>query len=440
MIPVSPPSLRPVDSRVVVPRRSRPVVVALLALLLVLLTGCVKLNADVDVSRELRLSGTMSVMMKKTAVEDLGESPDTALAEMTADIPDMSDRGVTFAEVTDDLYFGVEFTLDDVDPSQFTEDELGFISQLSLSEQDGTISMSMPNPVVMPAIDMGTSPGGFGGTGGFGGGVDSMRSMLDESVMTFTFPGKVLDAPGAQVDGSTASWDLQTFEGEELTAQAKASGFPWWILIVVGAVVLLAIAALVIVLIVMSRKKKRQQQSAGFGAPGAQYGAPGGQGYPGGPGGQGYPGASGGAPGPYGSGPQGPYGSDPVPGQHGAAQPGPYGSSPGPGQYGSGPQTGSGQQQPGPYGAGSQQPGPYGSGRPAGPSTGQPNPGHPGGHPHGGTQMPGQQFPGQPASGQHGPGPHPPGQQGGFPGQQSGFPGQNPPGQDPQDRFRPPRH
>lgn len=397
-------------------RRSRLAGVALLLLTLFVLTGCVKLNSDLDVSTDLTLSGTMSVMMKKSAVEDLGQTTDEALEEMTGDVPDMSDRGVTTGEVHDELYVGIQFTLDDVDPTQFTEDELGFISQLSLSEQDGTISLSMPNPVAMPSMDMPAPPtGGYPGAApgiDTGLGVDSIRSMLDESVIAFTFPGKVIDAPGAEVNGSTASWDLQTFEGEELTAEAQASGFPWWILIIVGVIVLLGIVALIIVLVVMSRKKKRQQQGAGYGhgAAGAQYGSPGGQfgsvGYPGGPGGQGYPGGTGAAPGPYGSGPQ----------------PGQYGSGPQAGQYGSGPA-------PGHYGSG---PAPAGYGGPAGYPTAQPNGGQSGSHPQGGPQMPGQHVPGQSAPGQY-----PPGQQGGFPGQN--HPGQGHPGQNPQDRFRPPR-
>lgn len=399
-------------------RRSRLAGVALLLLTLFVLTGCVKLNSDLDVSKDLTLSGTMSVMMKKSAIEDLGQTTDEALEEMTRDMPDMSDRGVTTGEVHDELYVGIQFTLDDVDPTQFTEDELGFISQLSLSEQDGTISLSMPNPVAMPSMDMPAPPtGGYSGAApgiDTGLGVDSIRSMLDESIMTFTFPGKVIEAPGAEVNGSTASWDLQTFEGEELTAEAQASGFPWWILIVIGTIVLLGIVALVIVLVLMSRKKKRQQQGAGagYGAAGAQYGAPGGQGYPGGP-------AA--AAGPYGSGPQqGQYGSGPQPGQYGsgpqAVQYGGAQHGQQPGQYGSGPAPG--------YGSG---PAPAGYGGPAGSPPVQPGSGHPGGHPQGGPQMPGQHAPGQ----------YPPGQQGGFPGQN--HPGQGHPGQNPQDRFRPPR-
>ena len=416
-------------------RRSRLAGVALLLLTLFVLTGCVKLNSDLDVSKDLTLSGTMSVMMKKSAIEDLGQTTDEALEEMTGDVPDMSDRGVTTGEVHDELYVGIRFTLDDVDPTEFTEDELGFISQLSLSEQDGTISLSMPNPVAMPSMDMPAPPtGGYPGAApgiDTGLGVDSIRSMLDESVITFTFPGKVIDAPGAEVNGSTASWDLQTFEGEELTAEAQASGFPWWVLIVIGIIVILGIVALIIVLVLMSRKKKRQQGAgagygaagAGFGAPGAQYGAPGGQGYPGGP-------AA--AAGPYGSGPQpGQYGSGPQQGQYGSGpQPGQYGSGPAPGHHGPGPQPG--QQQPGPYGSGpapgyGSGPAPAGCGGPAGSPPVQPGSGHPGGHPQGGPQMPGQHAPGQ----------YPPGQQGGFPGQN--HPGQGHPGQNPQDRFRPPR-
>lgn len=429
-------------------RRSRLAGVSLLLLTLFVLTGCVKLNSDLDVSKDLTLSGTMSVMMKKSAIEDLGQTTDEALEEMTREMPDMSDRGVTTGEVHDELYVGIQFTLDDVDPTQFTEDELGFISQLSLSEQDGTISLSMPNPVAMPSMDMPAPPtGGYPGAApgiDTGLGVDSIRSMLDESIMTFTFPGKVIEAPGAEVNGSTASWDLQTFEGEELTAEAQASGFPWWILIVIGIIVLLGIVALVIVLVLMSRKKKRQQQGAGLGAPGAQYGAPGGQGYPGGPAAAAGPYGSGPQPGQYGSGPQaGQYGSGPQAVQYGGAQhgqhPGQYGSGPAPGQYGSGPQAGAygsgpqpGQQQPGPYGSGPA-PGPYGSGPvpagyggPAGSPPAQPGSGHPGGPPQGGPQMPGQPTPGQNHPGQ------------GHPGQ--GHPGQGHPGQNPQDRFRPPRH
>ncbi|WP_291793571.1 hypothetical protein [Brevibacterium sp.] len=411
-------------------QRTRPLLVVLAAALLALvLSGCVKFNADFQISKEETVSGSLAISADPQMFEDMGEPIDESeidrSVEEAQNDPSMPE-GVTVEKIKDDDgYLGMLMKFDDVPADELAStdsaaSEFGApsVDGIDIASADGQITFDMPNPV-----------SAMGSEAGMGGG-GSMRSVFDEARVAVTFPGAVTNAEGAEISGKTATWDLRDFDGDTLSATAKAGGFPWLIvLIIVGAVIVLGGAGLIVFLVLRSRKKQAQ----GPGAPGGFPGAPGG--YPGGPGG--YPGGPGAPAGPGGPmGPGGFPGGQGGPGGHPGGPAGPGGAPVGPGGYPGGPGFHPGAPQQGapgyPQGAPAQGgpgypqgPGPQGPGGPGGPAPGAPS-GHPG--------VPGQ---GHPGAGHLGSGPQgPSGPGGSAPGAPGGHPGQQGPQGD--SRFAPP--
>lgn len=386
---------------------TRHLAVVVLLVLTVLLAGCMKINGDLTISKDLKVSGTVDALIERTAVEDLGAldtgtygsgtgDADTLIEESIEEARQTLPAGVTIEKIADEQYIGARYIYDAVDPSHTAVEDFG-LSGLHLSEQDDEITLRMPNFLLID--DPGTRYGSAGWSHAPG------RFMFDEAKMTFTFPGRVVSAPGGEVKGKTVTFDLRQFAGDTIEVTAKASSFPWWVLFVVGGVLVLLIVAGVIIAVVARRKRQRQAMPPvpGYGGPG--YGAgpwmpgPGGPGY----GGQGY--------GSAGPGPAGPG----YPGPVGAAGPPPAGPGAGPPQN----QPMPPHAQPGTYG----QPTPYTSG-----------PAHQPGQPHSGAAHPGPAQPAQP--GMPHPGPAQPGS--GQPGSGPGQPGPGSAALNDHRRFAPP--
>ena len=376
------------------PRRVRPrtlSAVGIVLVLLVALTGCVKFNADFQVSAEETLSGSMQILVDPVSLEDMG-SPDPSgdlddsIADAQSD-PEMP-AGVTVDRVEDqDGYIGMGLTFDEVPATEFQSSggSLGDVGVqgIEVTQADGEITFTMSNPVVS-GMDSGSAYGSSGMP-------TSARSMFDEAIVSVGFPGKVVSAEGAQIQGKTATWDLRDYDGDTLTAVGEASSFPWGIVLLVGGILLfLVIVAGVVILILVLRRKNRKTapagQQAGPGLPPMQ-GYPGAQGQPGAPGQpgpQGYPQQQG-QPGARSFPPQQGFQS-----QQSYAQPPQQGFAP--------PQSGPGTQGPPPSAPGGPQPGaPW-------QHPGQAPGGQPGGQ-YGQSGRPGGQYD-QPGS-QHGSGPGP---------------------------------
>ncbi|GAA1365141.1 LppM family (lipo)protein [Brevibacterium luteolum] len=377
---------------------TRHLAVVVLLVLTVLLTGCMKINGDLAISRDLMVSGTVDALIERTAVEDLSAFDSSTYGSGTGDADTLIDEsierarqtlpaGVTVEKIADEQYIGARYTYDAVDPSHTAVEDFG-LSGLHLSDQDDEITLRMPNFLLID--DVGPSYGSAGWSHAPG------RFMFDQAKMTFTFPGRVVSAPGGEVKGKTVTFDLRQFSGDTVTVTAKASSFPWWVLFVVGGVLVLLIVAGVIIAVIARKKRQRQAMppAPGYGGPG--YGGPGygaGPWMPG-PGGPGYGGQG------YGSAGPGPAGPG-YPGPVGAAGPPPAGPGAGPPQN----QPMPPHAQPGTYG----QPTPYTSG-----------PAHQPGQPHSGAAHPGPAQPGQPGMPHPGPAQPGPGQPG--PGPESAAP------------------
>lgn len=264
-------------------RRIRPrawAAAGIMTLLLFVLSGCVKFNAHFQVGADETLAGSMRILVDPVALEDMG-SPDPSgelddSIEEAQNDPEMPD-GVTVERVEDeDGYIGMGMTFDSVPASEFQSGSTGMegvgVDGIEVSQADGEITFTMANPLVT-GMDSGSS---FGGSSGM---PSTARSMFDEAIVSVGFPGNVVTAEGASIEGKTATWDLRDYDGDTLTAVGEASSFPWGLVFLIGGIVLfLVIVAGVVILILVLRKKKPAPTG---GPPFAQAGAPQMQGYPG---------------------------------------------------------------------------------------------------------------------------------------------------------------
>lgn len=236
-------------------KRALGVVGVLLALMLAL-TGCVKLNMSVKVNNEKSVDYEVVYAIQKSVLGDKSfdefmESNGTGSQGM--DIPD----GATVVDYEDEKYKGKRITAANLDPAKLAES----------SSSESPFELKRDGDFYV--ISMG------GVTGSESGDASSSamaKSMFDEASVTFTFPGKVVEANGATVDGNKATFDMLSVKDTVVQAKAEANaGIPLWIIwILVGVLV---IAAALVLLFVLLRKRSSQQQPALAGA--ASYGQPG---------------------------------------------------------------------------------------------------------------------------------------------------------------------
>jgi hypothetical protein len=217
--------------------------VAMVAALALLLTGCLKLDMDLQIQSDDTVNGAIVFAVSKDVLELTGGSAEDLLGGETPFPSDV--EGVTTEEYDDGEFAGQQFNFDGVPISQFAADPEDPES-LSIVREGDTF-------VVSGALDL--SQGLSGATGATGA-----EQFLEsaEIRIAITFPGDVTESNG-EVDGNTVSWAPEFGERVDIqaTGSAIASGGDsntlLYVLIGVGAVLLIAI---IIIVVVMGRRKK----------------------------------------------------------------------------------------------------------------------------------------------------------------------------------------
>ena len=200
-----------------------------------LLTGCFKVNMDVEVSPENTVSGTAIIAVDESLLELSGQSADQLFKDM--DLSQLP-AGATTDTYQEDGFVGQQITFNDVPLAEFsgnnslsgtgTGDQLNIVRQGDEFHVTGAFDMSGPE---------------FTGT-------EVPQQFLEsfEFKISITFPGEVKSATG-EVDGRTVTW--QPKFGENTPVEAVASAIPsasspllMILLIVAGVLVLGAIAFL----------------------------------------------------------------------------------------------------------------------------------------------------------------------------------------------------
>jgi hypothetical protein len=224
--------------------------VAAVGALALLLTGCIKLNIDLQLNTDDTVSGSMIFAFDKQLLELTGQSADDVLGS-SAPLP-TDQPGVSSKPYDDGKYVGQEITFDSVPLTEFSTgdtESLNIVREGDTFKVTGTLDLS-------------------GGTDT--GGLPTDQATQDllagaEIQVSVTFPGPVQDANG-QIDGNTVTWNPKV--GESLQIQATGSaiesssgGSTTTILLIVGGVVVVLIIVLVVVM--MSRKRKGPEVAAG---------------------------------------------------------------------------------------------------------------------------------------------------------------------------------
>jgi hypothetical protein len=235
-------------------RAGRVVALGVLALLL---SSCLKLDMNLEVSSNNTVSGTVVFAIQKQLLELAGGSVDDLVGEapLPSDAP-----GVSVSDYEDDEFAGKQFTFDAVPIEQFsggTEGELEITRTGDEFHVSGTLDLSS-------GLSGATGPTGFD---------PSTFLQGAELQIRVTFPGPVSDANG-EIEGNTVTWVPEIGGRLELQATASAiesgGGSSTTLLLIIAAVVVvLAIVAAVI----LSQRRKRPAMAVA-GAEMGEAGAP----------------------------------------------------------------------------------------------------------------------------------------------------------------------
>lgn len=278
-----------------IPRRLLAILVVPLMLLL---TSCVKMDAEFTVHSDQTVDVHMTVQDKTgMATED-----DMDCSGFSSEVG--GDYDVTTEQVEVDGKLGCEITASRVPISEFQND-----AQYGFTVEDDKVTVHMEGDESMSELGGMGDLGDLSELGDLG---NLMGGMEPEISMTVNFPGKIVDYDGAvEISENTATWSgVEAFaQGGYVTAELSDNSLPGWLLWVLIGVAVVVVAAIVVLLVVLRKGRSSKQPPAAPGVPGHQ---------------QPYPGQPGAAQQPYPAqpGPQQPYQSAP------AQQP-PYQQAPG---------------------------------------------------------------------------------------------------------------
>lgn len=210
--------------------------------LIVLLSGCLKLDMDVTVSEDDTLSGTLIFAFDKAMMQAAGQKPEDILAgsqPLPADL-----QGVTQKPYEDDKYQGVQYTFEGLPLDKWNNGTQTDIKIEHVGDEfkvTGNMDLSTPDTGTGdPAMD------------------EQLKTAFASAQIRIklTFPGAVKESNG-QVDGNSVTWEPKFGEATELsaTASAVAGGGNTMLLLIIGGVVLLLVIVGIVALAARKGKK-----------------------------------------------------------------------------------------------------------------------------------------------------------------------------------------
>jgi hypothetical protein len=215
--------------------RKRSALIALAALVVLALTGCVRFQADLSVTPEDTVNGSLIVAVIVGEEDDSRQTAQDASARIETELLGAVSGapGVERTVYDQDGYLGSRFTFRDTPLSAF--DGGGSEGSLSLTREGdefvfaGQLDFTPDDDVTEVAPDDDTS----------------------NITVSITFPGAVTETNG-EVSGTTVRWE-STYEAR-MTMDARASaistGPPAWVwAAVAGAFVLAALGAVIVVVL-----------------------------------------------------------------------------------------------------------------------------------------------------------------------------------------------
>lgn len=204
---------------------------ALVSALLLVLSGCMKVDVDLTLNEDETTDGVLVMGVSDEVADMLGREPqelwDELGAEMQADLP----GSATSEPYTEDGYTGARVT--------FEDEPLGGFAAAGANGDALAITREDDEYVVSGAMDM----------TGQGSRMNGMPEPVIESLqlnVAVTFPGEVTEHNGT-LEGSTVAWTPRMGERNEISARGAVSTDPGaglsWVWLGVGALAVLTLAA-----------------------------------------------------------------------------------------------------------------------------------------------------------------------------------------------------
>ena len=211
-------------------RQLRLLVVVPLA---ILLTGCIKLDMDLQVKANDKVSGTIIFGFSKQLAQLTGSSNDD-LRKQIADDQGSLPAGATQEPYEDANFIGVKYTYTDVSWAEFNQGDTSGNATSSTdagaaSSPTDDFSLTHDGDTIKFHATMDLSQTGLSDSGSTGSteatsGPDFSFLFASAQIqLRLHFPGKVISSNG-KVDGNTVTWTPKFGEKAELTAVAAASG------------------------------------------------------------------------------------------------------------------------------------------------------------------------------------------------------------------------
>jgi hypothetical protein len=183
--------------------RSRRVeAVAVLAVLTLALSGCVRMGVEVDLGPGNRATSSMVLAVEDGYLDRTGQSPDDVITMLTQGTEDPAQDAVRTEDFTQDGYTGTRYVYPDVGIGKVGA-RVGWPIEVVRKGDDYLVS---------GVLDL--TEEGLGGRGGAS--VDNLSFTVD-----ITFPGKV-EASNGTIDGNTVRWEPPVGETFEISARGSA--------------------------------------------------------------------------------------------------------------------------------------------------------------------------------------------------------------------------
>lgn len=288
--------------------RSRVVTVAVLAVLTLTLSGCVRMGVEVDLKADDTAGSSVVLAVEDDYLARTGQSPDQVIDTLTQDKDDPAQDAVGTESFQQDGYTGTRYV--------YPETKIG-----DVGAQVGwpiKVVRKGDDYLVSGTLDLTEQALGTRG----GASVDNLSVTVD-----ITFPGKVKTSNGT-VDGNTVRWEPTVGEAVQIRARGAATGpadaladeatgasevvtlpvVPEWMVLVLGlsGLVILLLIGVIVWQAMLRLRDRRPEPAAGAPFPQQQFprqqvpqlaAQPAPQPY------GGAPAQYGGAPGPYGAAP-----------------------------------------------------------------------------------------------------------------------------------------
>lgn len=218
--------------------------IAVISLISVLLTGCVKMDLALEINSDKTVSGTM-IYAISDALSELGTTSEES--DPTLDLFDTSAKGVTISDYKQDGYTGTKIVLDRVSMEAFNKDG-GESGGFQIVREDNRITLK-------GELDLSSADTSQVDDSDWGAALAKSLFATADLDISVRFPVKVLSTTGTiSEDGRTVSWKPQLGEKVDLTTTVE---LPTRNFILGGVIaVIFALAAVVLFVTKKTRRKK----------------------------------------------------------------------------------------------------------------------------------------------------------------------------------------